>query len=1394
MRRIRIVVLLVCLGLLSLTAASSAAIRWVKIDGSMAAQTPQLVVETNTAGEFAFRVHLPGLQIRDVEAGGQEWNDAYLPQASRLSIPGEPAVPVLSQWIAVPQGAEPAVQLTAANARVIPDVMLAPAQEAQPDCYCADEPVFTINEATYEADAAFPGRGYDLEGPFVVRGLRMYLLRVYPVQFNPARAEATVYADLHVRIDFAGSKGHFFSDRRGRAFDSLYGLALNRQAFAREPRPLTTGKSANGAEFVIVAPANLVDAAQDLADWKILQGYDTEVYTIEEIGNTENAIKAWVQDAYDTWDPAPEFVLFFGDADKITPTYDNPYIASDLYYFTVDGGDVWPDIAHARISVDTPEEAQQRVANIINYERYPIDDSTYYTNSYHAAYFQHQGGGYEERRFLRTSEETYQWFLEFMPNSPFTPHRIYVTESMVNPRYWNQDTYFWTAAWWTLSDVNIPAELLRENGFPWDGNAADITDAVNGGTAFLTHRDHGDVTMWSDPAFNVNQTLALTNGDKLPVVWSINCLTGYFDYELKAGDEALCFSEAWERNPNGGAVGILASTRVSYSGINDRMFWGWLDAMFPDYVPDYPAGTNNEPEWRMSLVLTYGKMYMDQMYPSDPYKLDGIEEFHWFGDPTMEMWAGEPADFVVDHLPVLPLGSTGFDVSVNADDALVALVQAGVILGKAYSAGGAAHIEFDTPVGGLDDVHLTITRRQYRPYETDLMVGATADGLVNLNKAIYADDDTVHAVLSDSDLTGEGTYVLTITSTTEPGGEDVTLTEIPGTGTFTGEIALTTGAPANDGLLSVADADDIVITYFDEDTGGGSGATKTDTALADCGPPAFGGLTDIDAGDSLVELAWAAATDLSGPITYRIYRAETSGGQNFDVPVGETQELEFTDRGLQNFITYYYVVRAVDPFGHEDANTTELSDMTVGPIVIWEEDFDDKAGIPSTWEVVPGGSTACAWADDNPGARSSEWWDATFIIADALACGSFQAWDDAIITEPIDCSGHTDIALHFTHEYEGSSGLFPSHALIDVTNDGGDTWHNLTDWRDSDEGLATVDLSQWADNQEDVRIRFTYSVGNFGGYWGLDNLEIVGVPNTDPPGADFSATPTQGRLPLTVDFLPVTTGAVTAYEWDFGDGSTSTEAYPTHVYETRGEFDVTLHVTGPYGEDELTKAGYITANCVAPTLDFAADVTSGEVPLNVQFTDLTQNYNGCEPTAVEWDFGDGTTSAEANPAHVYTEPGSYTVKLTYTIDFGSGQVSQAKVAFIHALCALPDADFSADATTGDAPLTVQFTDLSTAYETCPITSWLWEYGVNLDNPASRTEQNPTITFSTPGVYHVRLTATNEAGDDQEVRMEMITVTEPGVDDDDDNDDDQTDDDEADDDGGDDDDASGGCGC
>ena len=171
----------------------------------------------------------------------------------------------------------------------------------------------------------------------------------------------------------------------------------------------------------------------------------------------------------------------------------------------------------------------------------------------------------------------------------------------------------------------------------------------------------------------------------------------------------------------------------------------------------------------------------------------------------------------------------------------------------------------------------------------------------------------------------------------------------------------------------------------------------------------------------------------------------------------------------------------------------------------------------------------------------------------------------------------------------------------------------------------------------------------------------------------------------------------------------------------------------------------------APTADFSASPTSGDVSLTVNFTDLSSN----SPDSWSWNFGDGGASTSQNPSHTYTTAGTYTVTLTASNCGGSdGETKVDYITVNSAPCTetTPVADFSGSPTSGEASLNVSFSDLSTNNPD----TWSWNFG----DGGSSTSQNPSHTYASAGTYTVTLTASNCAGSDVATKVDYITVTQP----------------------------------
>jgi len=265
------------------------------------------------------------------------------------------------------------------------------------------------------------------------------------------------------------------------------------------------------------------------------------------------------------------------------------------------------------------------------------------------------------------------------------------------------------------------------------------------------------------------------------------------------------------------------------------------------------------------------------------------------------------------------------------------------------------------------------------------------------------------------------------------------------------------------------------------------------------------------------------------------------------------------------------------------------------------------------------------------------------------------------------------------------------------------------------------------------------------------------------PRADFSASPTEGPVPLKVIFTDLSTGdGITSREWQYKlnsdpswtnfnlDGSSS------FTFTNCGNYDVKLSVTGIRGSDDETKANYISVSG-PPIAAFEASPTSGSVPLKVKFTDLS---TGDGITSRVWEYKLNsdpswtTLSLDGSSSYTFPNAGIYDIKLTVTGTEGSDD--EIKTNYISVT---PRADFSASPTEGPVPLKVIFTDLSTGDG---ITSRVWEYKLNSD-PSWTTlslDGSSSYTFPNAGTYDIKLTVTGTEGSDDEIKTNYINAFPP----------------------------------
>jgi len=664
------------------------------------------VYRTESSGvDFTLSVNDFSTEFIDVD--GRSFERLSLVSNGHTAEYGKAELPVVSFYVAVPQGAEVDLSYDTSGYTLLQDYDVYPSQPPKPETDGYIDPPFTINETFYSLDEYYPSSVVDVSPIMVMRGCRMTMISVFPFVYNPVTKELMIYNDIEINIDFIGGTGEFIPERlRSIYFQPIFdAFLLNADSVERatlnNPQ-VGMLNSDERADLLIVVYDEFYEEILPLAEWRHSIGIETKVVKWSEIGTTAEELRMYVNNSYYNWELPPSFLLIVGDANHVPVNYiyDHPYpfpkskTGTDHWYVAFEGNDYLPEIHEGRISVDNEFELITVVEKILNYSISPYMEEDWFNNV-----------------LLASKEESGRYFI------------------------WGSETIYNY-----LSPLGYNVNRQYSGGSP-SGSTQGVIDAINNGVIIANHRDHGGETGWSAPSFTTSNVLNdLDNGAKYPVMFSINCLSGYFDKETSGGGPE-CLAEIALRV---GFVAVIASSRVSWSGYNDELCRGFYDGMFPDFDPDYPTTSSANPYntgvFMVSQVLNYGKFWMYDKYivpggcPPYPYEPDReisrteFEMFHVHGDPTMQIRTAFPQNPTVDHPERIPKIPSVLQVAVSSNNtpiegALVLVTQGDdLYIRNLTDASGVAYLDINPSTN--ENLTVVVTGNNCLHYSGSIIVNA----------------------------------------------------------------------------------------------------------------------------------------------------------------------------------------------------------------------------------------------------------------------------------------------------------------------------------------------------------------------------------------------------------------------------------------------------------------------------------------------------------------------------------------------------------------------------------------------------------------------------------------------------------------------------------------------
>ena len=572
-------------------------------------------------------------------------------------IPEKPALPIKWDTFYIPSEKDYSINIIDSSYIELP-IEIAPARP----------PMVNSSHSIYTSDNVLPIKPYEGVYPQNTINSKINIYRTHPIldisinpiRYNYQQKRVVVCKKISYLINFGiGEKGKYDINNSDFKTDPLLSNIIMNPRKQTENEELDQLRSATQIatpKYLIITVPQFLDAVNKLADWKRTLGYNVEI--ISQTSWNETSVKNAVISSNQV---SPiSYLLIFGDFSDVpgksitrgvntTDGYKTYQFYTDYHYGCILSND-YADISRGRISASSLTEATNIVDKIINYERRPNTTSSFYQTGLNCAYFQDDNyldslgniilpiDSYEDRRFTLTSEE----IRNHMVQQGKTINRIYYAKPEVTPMYWKIGDYG------MANQTPIPNELLRSYNFLWNGNNIDIRDSINNGVLYVTYIGHGGVTLWGDPLFAYTNIDQLNNGNKLPIVFSIACLTGRYN-------QGTCFAEAFLRKAGGGCVGIFAASEESFAGYNDALVLEMFEAIWPtpSFIKPFPSGSTpttsftSTPIYRLGEILDQGLSKIQAIYPDayGDYVLHTKEVFHCFGDPAMEMYTDVPTPF-----------------------------------------------------------------------------------------------------------------------------------------------------------------------------------------------------------------------------------------------------------------------------------------------------------------------------------------------------------------------------------------------------------------------------------------------------------------------------------------------------------------------------------------------------------------------------------------------------------------------------------------------------------------------------------------------------------------------------------------------------------------------------
>jgi len=620
---------------------------------------------------------------------------------------GLPQLPQFNQLLEIPHESVCRIEIIKQNNIVInlDDIDIIPSQPSLSKSENQESLAFEYNADIYGQNQFINQNIIEINNKGKMREVEIVNLNIKPINYNPVSNELIIYTDIEFNIYF--DKANFAKTiEMKQKYASPYFESILENSLINYSTPYTNTRENDFIEdkvtYVIVANSSFEGYLEEFISWKNKKGYDVVTAYTGEIGSSANDIKSFIEQQYENpsnnLSPA-SFVLLVGDTQQLPASYSSGGHVSDLDYCDFSNDNI-PDVLCGRFSAETPTQLLTQIEKTLQYEQYT------------------------------------------MPDPSFLSDVIMISgvDGSFAPTYGNGQINYGNEYYFNNSNgINSITYLYPESG----SSSSQILNNANQGAAYINYTAHGYESGWADPAFDNNDVNSMSNDNMYPTMVGNCCLTNAFD-------SGTCFGEALLRKANGGAIGYIGGSDVTYW---DEDYWWGVGSgninVNPNFNQTGPGAydgmfhENNEENWAVvnSAIIMVGNLAVAEANGMDDYYW---EIYHLMGDPSLSTYLGVPVENNVSYSPMLPIGAEAIEIQADPFS-YVGLTQNGELISSGLvEESGFLVLVFD-PINDAGVLDITITGQNTQPFFGEIIVSSPDGAFVTVNniEVNYGDDNTI---------------------------------------------------------------------------------------------------------------------------------------------------------------------------------------------------------------------------------------------------------------------------------------------------------------------------------------------------------------------------------------------------------------------------------------------------------------------------------------------------------------------------------------------------------------------------------------------------------------------------------------------------------------------------